>query len=247
VIQEAYIQGIFDALGGRAGQGDAWKGSQEPGLALCGEIGRAGADLLHARSSEWPYLAGCHLCPKPARSSHRLGRVIVGRRRQHRRPREVAGDDGRQQRGRAVWKRVPAVSRPPRSCAASKLSSPTPRGLKARHHQVLGATGSAAGALHAQRHAHAGKTQRDVSAWIGPVCTRRCRIRPQAMAAGRRPGAAPVSKLAALMDDAETDVLAYMASLPSIGPRSTAQPARTPQCRDQAAQRGGRHLPNEPP
>ena len=53
-----------------------------------------------------------------------------------------------------------------------------------------------------------------------------------------------VPKLAALMDEAETDVLAYM-TFPAAAPRQAAldQSDRAPQRRDQAPHRGRRHLP----
>ena len=59
--------------------------------------------------------------------------------------------------------------------------------------------------------AHAGKTQRRiVAAWIGTAFAEADRGRAPPMATGRRSGEARVPKLAALMDDAEADVLAYM-------------------------------------
>jgi putative transposase len=57
---------------------------------------------------------------------------------------------------------------------------------------------------------------------------------------------AKLPKLAALMDKAEPDFLAYI-KFPGAASRQAAldQPDRTPQRRDQAAHQGHQHLPNE--
>jgi transposase-like protein len=89
--------------------------------------------------------------------------------------------------------------------------------------------------------AYAGKTQRRVvSAWIGTAFAQddaeAARKQWRQVADQLRPR---VSKLAALMDNAEADVLAYL-DFPAQH-----QSAGTPQWRDQASQRRGRHFPNE--
>ena len=110
------------------------------------------------------------------------------------------------------------------------------KGLKAAASRILGATWQRC-RVHFARNllAHAGRQgRRVVSAFVRPG-GRRGRERP--VAPGRRPAQAQGSpKLAALMDEAEHDVLAYM-SFPSgsIAPEvAFDQPDRTAPCRGQA-------------
>ena len=98
-------------------------------------------------------------------------------------------------------------------------------GLKAAIVKVLGATWQRC-RVHFMRNAlaYAGKTQRRiVSAWVGTAFAQddaaAARKQWREVADQARPR---VPNLAVLMDDAETDVLAYMASRPSIAPSCTA-------------------------
>ena len=70
--------------------------------------------------------------------------------------------------------------------------------------------------------AHAGRQgRRVVAAFIGTAFVQDDAEAAQAMAPGRRSAAPKVPKLAALMDEAEADVLAFM-SFPKVhGPKST--------------------------
>src|SRR5206468_11244400 len=98
-------------------------------------------------------------------------------------------------------------------------------GLKAAAARVLSASWQRC-RVHFMRNAtaHAGKTQRRiVSAWIGTAFAQddadAARTQWRIVADQLRPR---ISKLAALMDDAEADVLAYWGSRHSTAPRSTA-------------------------
>ena len=117
-------------------------------------------------------------------------------------------------------------------------------GLKAAITKILSVDVAALpGPLHAQcRMAYAGKTQRRiVSAWIGTAFAQddggyAARKQWRDVADQARPR---MPKLAALMDDAETDACwPTWGFPPSIGPRSTLpRPIERPEPRDQAPQR----------
>ena len=121
-------------------------------------------------------------------------------------------------------------------------------GIKAAVAKVLNATWQRC-RVHFMRNvlAHAGKSgRRVVSAFIATAFAQDDAERPQA-----RSGAAvadqlrpKVPKLAALMDEAEADVLAYMTFPKEHRAKlHSHQPARAAQRRDQAPHRGRRHLP----
>ena len=93
--------------------------------------------------------------------------------------------------------------------------------------------------------AHAGKSgRRVVSAFIATAFAQET---PEAASSQWRAVAdqirAKVPKLAAIMDEAEADVLAYMTFPKNIAPSCTRPTHRAPQRRDQAPHRGRRHLP----
>ena len=118
------------------------------------------------------------------------------------------------QRGRAVLGRVPAHRWRRRGLRGAKLVvSDAHPGLKAAITKVLGATWQRC-RVHFMRNAlaYAGKTQRRiVSAWVGTAFAQddaaAARKQWREVADQARPR---VPKLAALMDDAEADMLAYM-------------------------------------
>src|SRR6266851_3110766 len=158
-------------------------------------------------------LARRHLRQSTARPPHRLGRGDRRGRRQHRRAARGARHDRRPQRGRAILGRV-LRSLARRGLRGAKLViSDAHEGLKAAITKVLGATWQRC-RVHFMRNAlaYAGKTQRRiVSAWIGTAFAQddaaAARKQWREVADQARPR---VPKLAALMDDAEADVLAYM-------------------------------------
>ena len=120
-------------------------------------------------------------------------------------------------------------------------------GIKAAVAKVLNATWQRC-RVHFMRNAlaHAGKSgRRVVSAFIATAFAQddaeAASAQWRRVADQLRP---KLPKLAAFMDEAETDVLAYM-TFPPAAPRQAAldQPDRAPQRRDQAPHRGRRHLP----
>ena len=124
-------------------------------------------------------------------------------------------------------------------------------GIKAAVAKVLHATWQRC-RVHFMRNAlaHAGKSgRRVVSAFIATAFAQddaeAASTQWRQVADQLRP---KVPKLAALMDEAETDVLAYM-TFPTAAPGQAAldQPDRAPQRRDQAPHRGRRHLPQRGP
>ncbi|OWK25949.1 hypothetical protein AJ87_48885 [Rhizobium yanglingense] len=93
--------------------------------------------------------------------------------------------------------------------------------------------------------AHAGKSgRRVVSAFIATAFAQEtpetASLQWRAVADQIRP---KVPKLAAIMDDAEPDVLAYMTFPKSTAPSCTRPTRSSASTRDQAAHRGRRHLP----
>jgi transposase-like protein len=216
VIQEAYIQGVstrsVDALVQAMGGTGVSKSEVS---RLCAEIDeRVGAFLNRPIEGEWPYLWLDATYVK-ARRDHRIVSVAVivavavntdGRR-------EVLGMATGNSEAEHFWTEfLRSLAR--RGLRGVKLViSDAHEGLKAAANRVLGATAQRC-KVHFQRNAqaHAGKTQRRiVSAWIGTAFAEAdqgaAHRQWRAVADQLRPR---VPRLAALMDEAEHDVLAFM-------------------------------------
>jgi putative transposase len=217
VIQEAYVQGVstrsVDALVQAMGGSGVSKSQVS---RLCAEIDeRVGAFLDRPIEGEWPYLWLDATYVKARRD----GRVVsvavivaVGVNTDGRR--EVLGMTTGNSEAEPFWTEfLRSLAR--RGLRGVKLViSDAHEGLKAAASRVLGATAQRC-RVHFLRNAmaHAGKTQRRiVSAWIGTAFAEAdqasARKQWRAVADQLR---SRVPKLAALMDGAEEDVLAYMA------------------------------------
>jgi putative transposase len=216
VIQEAYIQGVstrsVDALVQAMGGTGVSKSEVS---RLCGEIDeRVGAFLNRPIEGEWPYLWLDATYVKARRDGHVVSVAVIiavavntdGRR-------EVLGMTVGNSEAETFWTEfLRSLAR--RGLRGVKLVvSDAHEGLKAAITKVLGATWQRC-RVHFMRSAmaHAGKTQRRiVSAWIGTAFAEAdqasARKQWRAVADQLR---SRVPKLAALMDGAEEDVLAYM-------------------------------------
>ena len=129
VIQEAYIQGDLDPLGGRPGQGHGHERHlQEPGLPAVRGDRRAGEGL--PRPADRGRLAVSvdrrHLREGPPGRPHRLGGGHRGGGRQRRRPARGAGHGRSGPRRPRPSGPSSCASSPGAACAASSWSSPTP-------------------------------------------------------------------------------------------------------------------------
>jgi transposase-like protein len=250
VVQEAYIQGIstrsVDELVKALGMSGISKSQVS---RLCEEIdGRVKAFLDRPIEGDWPYLWVDATYVK-VRQNGRIVSVAVivavgvnddGRR-------EVLGLDIGPSEAETFWTAfLRKLAR--RGLRGVKLViSDAHEGIKAAIAKVLSATWQRC-RVHFMRNvlAHAGKSgRRVVSAFIATAFAQ-----DDAEAAGAqwrhvadqlRP---KVPKLAALMDEAEPDVLAYM-TFPAAHRTQAAldQPAGAGQRRDQTPHRGRRHLP----
>jgi putative transposase len=216
VIQEAYIQGIstrsVDDLVRAMGMEGIGKSQVS---RLCGEIDeRVQTFLSRPIEGEWPYLWLDATYVKARRDHHIVSVAVIvavgvntdGRR-------EVLGMTVGHSEAEPFWVEfLRALAR--RGLRGVKLvTSDAHEGLKAAIAKVLGATWQRC-RVHFMRNAlaYAGKTQRRiVSAWIGTAFAQddvaAARKQWREVADQARPR---VPKLAALMDDAEADVLAYM-------------------------------------
>jgi len=216
VIQEAYIQGIstrsVDDLVRAMGMEGIGKSQVS---RLCGEIDeRVQTFLSRPIEGEWPYVWLDATYVKARRDHHIVSVAVIvavgvntdGRR-------EVLGMTVGHSEAEPFWVEfLRALAR--RGLRGVKLvTSDAHEGLKAAIAKVLGATWQRC-RVHFMRNAlaYAGKTQRRiVSAWIGTAFAQddmaAARKQWREVADQARPR---VPKLAALMDDAEADVLAYM-------------------------------------
>jgi transposase-like protein len=216
VIQEAYIQGVstrsVDDLVKALGM-DGISKSQVS--RLCGEIDeRVGTFLTRPIEGDWPYIWLDATYVKARRDHHIVSVAVIvavgvntdGRR-------EVLGMTTGNSEAEPFWVAfLRSLTR--RGLRGVKLVvSDAHEGLKAAIAKVLSATWQRC-RVHFMRNAmaHAGKTQRRVvSAWVGTAFAQddaeSARKQWRQVADQLRPR---VSKLAALMDDAEADVLAYM-------------------------------------
>jgi len=216
VIQEAYIQGIstrsVDDLVRAMGMEGIGKSQVS---RLCGEIDeRVQTFLSRPIEGEWPYVWLDATYVKARRDHHIVSVAVivaVGANTDGRR--EVLGMTVGHSEAEPFWVEfLRALAR--RGLRGVKLvTSDAHEGLKAAIAKVLGATWQRC-RVHFMRNAlaYAGKTQRRiVSAWIGTAFAQddmaAARKQWREVADQARPR---VPKLAALMDDAEADVLAYM-------------------------------------
>jgi putative transposase len=216
VVQEAYIQGISTRSVDDLVKAMGMEGISKSQVSrLCGEIDeRVQTFLNRPIEGEWPYIWLDATYVK-ARRDHRIVSVAVivavgvnsdGRR-------EVLGMTTGHSEAEPFWVEfLRSLAR--RGLRGVKLvTSDSHEGLKAAIAKILGATWQRC-RVHFMRNAlaYAGKTQRRiVSAWVGTAFAQ-----DDAAAASKQwrevaDQARPrVPKLAALMDAAEADVLAYM-------------------------------------
>ena len=219
VIQEAYIQGIstrsVDDLVKAMGMSGISKSQVS---RLCEEIDqRVKAFLDRPIEGDWPYLWIDATYVK-VRQAGRIVSVAVivavgvntdGRR-------EVLGVDIGPSEAETFWTAfLRKLAR--RGLRGVKLVvSDAHEGIKAAVSKVFTATWQRC-RVHFMRNAlaHAGRSGRRSSRPSSQQPSpRRCRAGPRAVAARRRPAQPKVPKLAALMDHAEPDVLAYMSFPP---------------------------------
>ena len=216
VVQEAYIQGISTRSVDDLVKAMGMEGISKSQVSrLCGEIDeRVQTFLNRPIEGEWPYIWLDATYVK-ARRDHRIVSVAVivavgvnsdGRR-------EVLGMTVGHSEAEPFWVEfLRSLAR--RGLRGVKLVvSDAHEGLKAAITKILGATWQRC-RVHFMRNAlaYAGKTQRRiVSAWVGTAFAQddaaAARKQWRQVADQARPR---VPKLAALMDDAEADVLAYM-------------------------------------
>ena len=216
VIQEAYIQGISTRSVDDLVKALGMEGISKSQVSrLCAEIDeRVHTFLNRPIEGEWPYIWLDATYVKARRDHHIVSVAVIvavgvntdGRR-------EVLGMTVGHSEAEPFWVEfLRSLAR--RGLRGVKLVvSDAHEGLKAAITKVLGATWQRC-RVHFMRNAlaYAGKTQRRiVSAWIGTAFAQ-----DDAAAAKKQwrevadQARARVPKLAALMDDAEADVLAYM-------------------------------------
>jgi len=216
VIQEAYVQGISTRSVDDLVRAMGLEGISKSQVSrLCGEIDeRVQTFLGRPIEGEWPYVWLDATYVKARRDHHIVSVAVIvavgvnadGRR-------EVLGMTVGHSEAEPFWVEfLRTLAR--RGLRGVKLvTSDAHEGLKAAIAKVLGATWQRC-RVHFMRNAlaYAGKTQRRiVSAWIGTAFAQddaaAARKQWREVADQARPR---VPKLAALMDEAETDVLAYM-------------------------------------
>ena len=113
VIQEAYVQGISTRSVDELVKAMGMEGISKSQVSrLCAEIDERVQTFLHRPiEGDWPYLWLDATYVKARRDHHIVSvAVIVAVGGQHRRPPRGARHDHRQQRGRAVLDRVPALA-----------------------------------------------------------------------------------------------------------------------------------------
>lgn len=216
VVQEAYVQGISTRSVDDLVRAMGLDGISKSQVSrLCGEIDeRVQTFLSRPIEGEWPYVWLDATYVKARRDHHIVSVAVIvavgvntdGRR-------EVLGMTVGHSEAEPFWVEfLRSLAR--RGLRGVKLvTSDAHEGLKAAIVKVLGATWQRC-RVHFMRNAlaYAGKTQRRiVSAWIGTAFAQddaaAARKQWREVADQARPR---VPKLAALMDDAEADVLAYM-------------------------------------
>src|SRR5579859_7659958 len=216
VIQEAYVQGISTRSVDELVKAMGLEGISKSQVSrLCVEIDERVQTFLHRPiEGEWPYLWLDATYVKVRRDHHIVSvAVIVAMAVNTDGRREVLGMTIGNSEAEPFWTEfLRSLTR--RGLRGVKLViSDAHEGLKAAIAKVLGATWQRC-RVHFMRNAlaHAGKAQRRiVSAWIGTAFAQddaeAARKQWRQVADQARPR---ISKLAALMDDAEVDVLAYM-------------------------------------
>jgi transposase-like protein len=216
VIQEAYVQGISTRSVDELVKAMGMEGISKSQVSrLCGEIDERVRTFLHRPiEGDWPYLWLDATYVKARRDHHIVSVAVIvavavntdGRR-------EVLGMTIGNSEAEPFWTEfLRSLTR--RGLRGVKLVvSDAHEGLKAAISKVLDATWQRC-RVHFMRNAmaYAGKTQRRVvSAWVGTAFAQddadTARKQWRQVADQLRPR---VSKLAALMDNAEADVLAYM-------------------------------------
>jgi transposase-like protein len=255
VVQEAYVQGISTRSVDDLVRAMGMEGISKSQVSrLCGEIDeRVRTFLSRPIEGEWPYVWLDATYVKARRDHHIVSVAVIvavgvntdGRR-------EVLGMTVGHSEAEPFWVEfLRSLAR--RGLRGTKLViSDAHEGLKAAITKVLGATWQRC-RVHFMRNAlaYAGKTQRRiVSAWVGTAFAQddaaAARKQWREVADQARPR---VPKLAALMDQAETDVLAYMGFPPqhrtklhSTNPRSSDSTARSSD-----AVRSSASFPTKPP
>lgn len=216
VIQEAYIQGISTRSVDDLVKALGMEGVSNSQVSrLCGEIDeRVQAFLVRPIEGDWPYVWLDATYVKVRRDHHIVSIAVIvavgvngdGRR-------EVLGMTTGSSEAEPFWVEfLRSLTR--RGLRGVRLVvSDAHEGLKAAITKVLGATWQRC-RVHFMRNAiaHAGRTQRRiVSAWVGTAFAQddaaNARKQWRHVADELRPR---VPKLAALLDEAEADVLAYM-------------------------------------
>ncbi len=216
MVQEAYVQGISTRSVDDLVRAMGMEGISKSQVSrLCGEIDeRVQTFLSRPIEGEWPYVWLDATYVKARRDHHIVSVAVIvavgvntdGRR-------EVLGMTVGHSEAEPFWVEfLRSLAR--RGLRGAKLViSDAHEGLKAAIVKVLGATWQRC-RVHFMRNAlaYAGKTQRRiVSAWVGTAFAQddaaAARKQWREVADQARPR---VPKLAALMDEAETDVLAYM-------------------------------------
>jgi transposase-like protein len=216
VIQESYVQGISTRSVDELVKAMGMEGISKSQVSrLCAEIDeRVQTFLRRPIEGEWPYLWLDATYVKARRDHHIVSvAVIVAMAVNTDGRREVLGMTIGNSEAEPFWTEfLRSLTR--RGLRGVKLViSDAHEGLKAAIAKVLGATWQRC-RVHFMRNAlaHAGKAQRRiVSAWIGTAFAQdnaeAARKQWRQVADQARPR---ISKLAALMDNAEADVLAYM-------------------------------------
>ena len=216
VIQEAYVQGISTRSVDELVKAMGLEGISKSQVSrLCGEIDeRVHTFLTRSIEGEWPYLWLDATYVKARRDSHIVSVaviVVVGVNTDGRR--EVLGMTVGHSEAEPFWVEfLRSLAR--RGLRGVKLvTSDAHEGLKAAITKVLGATWQRC-RVHFMRNAlaYAGKSQRRiVSACVGTAFAQddaaAARTQWRQVADQARPR---LPKLAAFMDEAEADVLAYM-------------------------------------
>jgi len=216
VVQEAYVHGVSTRSVDDLVKALGMEGISKSQVSrLCGEIDeRVQTFLSRPIEGDWPYIWLDATYVKARRDHHIVSVAVIvavgvnsdGRR-------EVLGMTTGNSEAEPFWVEfLRSLTR--RGLRGVKLVvSDAHEGLKAAITRVLSATWQRC-RVHFMRNAmaHAGKTQRRiVSAWVGTAFAQddaaNARKQWRQVADQLRPR---VSKLATLMDDAETDVLAYM-------------------------------------
>ena len=252
MIQEAYVHGVSTRAVDNLVQAMGASGVSKSQVSrLCGEIDeRVGAFLSRPIEGEWPYLwlDATYIKVRQAGRIVTVAATIAMAVNTDGRSRGARHGD-RRQRGRDVLDRLPALVGSGVACVAVKLViSDAHVGLKAAANRVLGAASQRC-RVHFMRNVPGPRGQGASPSGVGlgiatafaEADTDAARKQWRSVANQLR---CRVPKLAALMDTADDDVLAFM-SYPKGAPGQDPQhkPAGTAQRRDQAAHGRRRHLP----